>query len=148
MCDPILVTLLKMQPHYSQSRRENATPSSGTSPVASYREVPPPPGSQGDFCWGRQCINTHRLLNSTSEIRAEPFQAFPPGFSLLLLVSRWSIVSNALRRSRKTVPVTYPLSILSRTWSVKSIKAVEVERFNRKPNCDCDNNLFSSKKGT
>ena len=43
MCDPILVTLLKMQPHYSQSSRENATPSSGTSPVASYREVPPPP---------------------------------------------------------------------------------------------------------
>ena len=44
MCDPeILVTLLKMQPHYGQSSRENATPSSGTSPVASYKEVPPPP---------------------------------------------------------------------------------------------------------
>ena len=42
MCDPILVTLLKMQPHYSQSSLENATPSSGTSPVASYKEVPPP----------------------------------------------------------------------------------------------------------
>ena len=25
MCDPILVTLLKMRPHYSQSSRENAT---------------------------------------------------------------------------------------------------------------------------
>ena len=45
MCDPILVTLLKMQPHYSQSSRENATPSSGTSPLASYKEVPPPPGN-------------------------------------------------------------------------------------------------------
>ena len=44
MCDPILVTVLKMQPHYSQSSRENAIPSSGTSPVASYKEVPPPPG--------------------------------------------------------------------------------------------------------
>ena len=43
MCDPILVTVLKMQPHYSQSSRKNATPSSGTSPVASYKEVPPPP---------------------------------------------------------------------------------------------------------
>ena len=46
MCDPILETLLKMQPHYSHSSRENATPSSGTSPLASYREVtplPPPP---------------------------------------------------------------------------------------------------------
>ena len=44
MCDPILVTLLKMLPHYSQSSRENATPSSGTSPVASHKEVPPPLG--------------------------------------------------------------------------------------------------------
>ena len=41
MCDPILVTLLKMRPHYSQSSRENATPSSGTSPLASYKEVHP-----------------------------------------------------------------------------------------------------------
>ena len=43
MCDPILVTLLKMRSHDSQSSRENATPSSGTSPLASYKEVPPPP---------------------------------------------------------------------------------------------------------
>ena len=33
MCDPILVTLLKMLPHYSQSSSENATPSGGTSPL-------------------------------------------------------------------------------------------------------------------
>ena len=46
ICDPILVTLLKMQSRYSQSSRENATPSSGTSHLASYKEVlaPPPPG--------------------------------------------------------------------------------------------------------
>ena len=37
------ITLLKMQSHYSQSSRENATPSSGTSPLASYKEVPPSP---------------------------------------------------------------------------------------------------------
>ena len=43
MCDPILVTVLKRRLHYSQSSRENATPSSGTFPLASYREVPPPP---------------------------------------------------------------------------------------------------------
>ena len=43
MYHPILLTLLKMRPHDSQSSRENATPSSGTSPVASYKEVPPPP---------------------------------------------------------------------------------------------------------
>ena len=43
MCDLTLITLLKMQHHYSQSCRENTTPSSDTSPVASYKEVPPPP---------------------------------------------------------------------------------------------------------
>ena len=43
MCDPILVTPLKMRPRYSQSRRENATPFSGASPgLASYKEVLPP----------------------------------------------------------------------------------------------------------
>ena len=47
MCDTILATLLKVRPHYSQSSRENATPSSGTSPLASCKEVLPPPGA---FC--------------------------------------------------------------------------------------------------
>ena len=31
-----------VRPHYSQSSRENATPTSGTCPLASYKEVPPP----------------------------------------------------------------------------------------------------------
>ena len=39
-----LVTLLKMRPHYSQSSRANATPSSGTFSLASYMEVNPPRG--------------------------------------------------------------------------------------------------------
>ena len=43
MCDPILVTLLKMGSYYSQSSCENATPVSCTSSLASYKEVPPPP---------------------------------------------------------------------------------------------------------
>ena len=46
MCDPIVVTLLKMQPHYGQSSRENATPSSDASPLASYKEVHPPSGTR------------------------------------------------------------------------------------------------------
>ena len=33
-----------MRPYYSQSSRENATRSSGTSPLASFKEVPPPQG--------------------------------------------------------------------------------------------------------
>ena len=49
MCDPILVNLLKMQRHYSQSSRENATPSSGTSLLASCKGVPPPPGFFAQF---------------------------------------------------------------------------------------------------
>ena len=48
MCDPILVTLLKMRPHYRQSSRENATPSSGTSLLASYKEVTTPPDLRGE----------------------------------------------------------------------------------------------------
>ena len=42
MCDPILVTPSKMRPDFSQSCSENETPSSGTSPLASYKEVLPP----------------------------------------------------------------------------------------------------------
>ena len=49
MFDSILVTLLKTQPHYSQSSLENATPSSDTFPLASYKAVPPPPGQIVDF---------------------------------------------------------------------------------------------------
>ena len=41
MCDPITVTPLKTQPHYSHSSHENVTPSSGTSLLASNKEVPP-----------------------------------------------------------------------------------------------------------
>ena len=56
MCDPILVTLLKMRPHYSHTSHENATP------LASYKEAPPHPPSStfiklilvffcGSLCW-------------------------------------------------------------------------------------------------
>ena len=44
--NPILVTLLNVRPYYSQSSRENATPSSGTFPLASCKEVPRPRASQ------------------------------------------------------------------------------------------------------
>ena len=36
-----------VRPHYSQSSRENGTPSSGTSPLASYKEVLPTPHPLG-----------------------------------------------------------------------------------------------------
>ena len=34
MCDGILITVLKMKPHYAQSNRENGTPFHGTSLLA------------------------------------------------------------------------------------------------------------------
>ena len=43
ICNPILVTLLKMRLHYTHSSRENATPSSDTSLLGSCKGVPPPP---------------------------------------------------------------------------------------------------------
>ena len=42
MCDPIAVVNIENAAHYSQSSRENAIPSSGTSPLISYEEVPLP----------------------------------------------------------------------------------------------------------
>ena len=41
MCDPILVTLWKCDPILVKPGHENATPSSGTYPLVSYKEVPP-----------------------------------------------------------------------------------------------------------
>ena len=42
ICDPVLVNLLKIRPHYSHS--SHAIPSSGTFLFASCKGVPPPPG--------------------------------------------------------------------------------------------------------
>ena len=67
MWDPIPVTPLKIRPHYSQFSRENATPSSGTSPAASYKDPPPP--------WAEpvRCVTLHfeigtEQLRSVTEI--------------------------------------------------------------------------------
>ena len=72
MYHPILLTLLKMRPHDSQSSRENATSSSGISPVASYKEVPPPPTpgisdfyiTRNAFCFPHKIL--HKLLFSNT----------------------------------------------------------------------------------
>ena len=48
MCDPLLATILKVQPHYSQTSRDISTPSSGTSPLAPYKEVSPPPSGAAE----------------------------------------------------------------------------------------------------
>ena len=67
MCDPILVTLLKMPPHYSHSSRANATPSSGTSPLASYKEAPPTSPGAGHIGWGPKCSHHCATLSSQTK---------------------------------------------------------------------------------
>ena len=67
MCDPILVTILKMQPRYSQSSRENATPSSGTV------FTPPPPAVSKTLAMGIRLLEScfridFSLKSSHSEI--------------------------------------------------------------------------------
>ena len=64
MCDPILVTLLKMRAN-SQSSRENVTPSSGTSPLASYKEVPPGGGGSPNDSF---LLNTLKTLFRLSRV--------------------------------------------------------------------------------
>ena len=81
MCDPILVTLLKMRPHSSQSSRENATPSSGTSPLASYKEVTPP-GDRGFLFQSVQTVRMVKLsqangLTCTIKARLNGFSIYP-----------------------------------------------------------------------
>ena len=66
MCDPILVTLLKMRPHYSQSSCENATPSSGTSPLASYKDVPIPRSTPR-----AKCLSLSSAFSSAWDLSAQ-----------------------------------------------------------------------------
>ena len=63
ICDPILVTLLKTRPRYSHSSRENATPSSGRSPLAFCKGVPPHPPLAGVFrtrSWWQSVVKVAR----------------------------------------------------------------------------------------
>ena len=66
VCDHILVTLLKMRPHYSQSSGNNATPSSAHPSLALYKKVPSPrpqPTTQGKKSGGRQTNKANSLRN-------------------------------------------------------------------------------------
>ena len=74
---PILVTLLKMRPHYSQSSRENVTPSVGISPLASCMGVPP--------SWGFGlfenflCVTAQQVLQKVDESCLVPRHLFLSG---------------------------------------------------------------------
>ena len=69
-----------MQPHYSQSSRENETPSSGTSPLTNYKEVPPPRGGgrgrRPQYC-GLSVIWTNGLDTCHSNLVASRRCAVP-----------------------------------------------------------------------
>ena len=75
ICAHILVNLLKMRPHYSHSSRKNATPSSGTSLLASYKGVPPPPFPR------KQGQMSHTTLEKSSVFLS------PSGFKVVRSVS-------------------------------------------------------------
>ena len=95
MCDPIQVTLLKMWPHYSQFSCENAIPSSGSSPLASYKEAPSPPS---------QATRILVVHNSSANIKSK----------LLVIQHQWKMVIETLddklnkdMRRINIVPVSY-----------------------------------------
>ena len=121
MCDPILVTVLKIQPHYSQSSRENATPSSGTSPVPSYKEVPPPPRGLEVT---RKCAATQKLVQVAGYSAVKPnFVIFRPSqrtnqrlSQLQLQPRRWTDTSFSGRvcsRQRDRVSTDNTVSVYS-----------------------------------
>ena len=70
MFDPTLVTLLRMRTRHSQSSRENGTSSSGTSPLASYKEVSPPPSYPGATLWNGNLPETKALITVTSWLKS------------------------------------------------------------------------------
>ena len=84
-----------MQPHYSQSNRENATPSSDTSLLASCKGIPPPPGF---FCpQGGRYKEVEPYVVSSWYLRS----------------SSWSVTPRATRVMVMTVPVFRAV-----TWTV------------------------------
>ena len=66
-----------MQPHSSQSSRENATPSSGTSPLASYKGVPPPPppGPQQKYSMNGKMKMVDQSAKRILEKYKQPYQS-------------------------------------------------------------------------
>ena len=75
ICNPVLVTLLKMRPHYSHFTRENAAPSSGTSPLASYKEVAPrPPGCHATWAKHTRILVHSIFLHAQREGRVVIFR--------------------------------------------------------------------------
>ena len=82
MCEPILVTLLKMRPHYSQSRHKIATPSRGTSSLAFYKEALLPPGGGQDLLPWAGLFKS--WVSAKFEFRNESLKS---KFSLILFVN-------------------------------------------------------------
>ena len=80
MCDPILVTL-----YNRQSSRENATPSSGTSPLASYKEVPSPtPLPRFSPAFAMPALQRDELVFRLVRISVTSFPPLPSKVGLIL----------------------------------------------------------------
>ena len=83
MCDPTLVTLLRMRTRHSQSSRENGTSSSGTSPLASYKEVSPP-SYPGATLWNSNLPKTKALITVTSWLQSASAKQWRSGLKKVL----------------------------------------------------------------
>ena len=79
ICNPILVTLLKMRPLYSHSTRENVTPSGGISPLASCKGVPPPPSWGFGLFENFLCMTAQQVLQKVDESCLVPRHLFVSG---------------------------------------------------------------------
>ena len=73
MCDPILVTLLKMPPHESQSSRENATPIQRHMPISLLQGSTPYLSPRLWWSWRLESgIQLKKSLNPINDWNSDP----------------------------------------------------------------------------
>ena len=118
MCDPILVTPFKMRPHYIQSSRENATTSSGTSPLVSYKEVSPP----GFFTLYYSTHLTYRWATLEISAKFAMTVTLATRSSQVAVVSRVFVITTPTHRTLATV--TSSLGDASLAYSIPLALAV------------------------
>ena len=111
-----------VRPHYSQSSRENGTPSSGTSPLVSYTEVPPPPSPPPDL--GLKTV-TQQMQKESCHVR----RSLKGWKRLQLIFSLENGESNPKNNSQSENQIEQIYSIqkvLSNNWYMKLEKAEQI----------------------
>lgn len=132
-----------MQPHYSQSSRENTTPSRGTFPLAYYKEVPPPPGMYG-WAWLPDFLHS---MFPCSQWWNRPVWKWQQNLTRLewpksRIQSPWCHHSCALRG--ENIFLDWKCPIIIPTVSIKTPKREPVHRLYQDPNSLCNNFNYTS----